>query len=64
MPVSKKRKKEGKKVKRSAPAAAPHEGEGHPPSEAPNPIQQRMGKPSNPFLTHQPNRPMGSQRGR
>ncbi|HVP66389.1 MAG TPA: hypothetical protein VMT17_03915 [Anaeromyxobacteraceae bacterium] len=62
MPVSKKRKKDGKPVQRSAPAAtpeaAPAEGEAH--HFAP---QQRMGKPTNPFVAMQQAR-KGSQRGR
>jgi hypothetical protein len=62
MPVSKKRKKEGKKVQRQVPEAAEHP-EGHPPAEGAGPPQQRMGRPTNPFVTQRP-RPFGSQRGR
>jgi hypothetical protein len=64
MPVSKKRKKAGKPVQRSAPVVAP-EGEGHEGGEAKPSThpQQRMGKPSNPFVgQHQ--MPKSSQRGR
>lgn len=61
MPVSKKRKKSGKPVQRAA-TAPPAEG-----AEAaevkPSHAQQRMGKPSNPFVgQHQ--MPRGAQRGR
>jgi len=65
MPVSKKRKKAGKPVHRSSPTAAPRpEHEGAPGAE-PKPAapQQRLGKPSNPFVTMQQGR-RGSQRGR
>jgi hypothetical protein len=62
MPVSKKRKKGGKKVRRQASAPSPHP-EGHPPPATPNPVQQRMGRPTNPFVAQHP-RPLGSQRGR
>jgi hypothetical protein len=63
MPVSKKRKKSGKPVQRSAPAVTPHP-EGHEGGDAkPTHPQQRMGKPSNPFVgQHQ--MPKSSQRGR
>lgn len=63
MPVSKKRKKSGKPVQRSAPVV-PAEGEGQEGETKPaaHP-QQRMGKPSNPFVgQHQ--MPRGAQRGR
>jgi len=62
MPVSKKRKKEGKPVHRAAPPPAPAEGapEGEAHSFAP---QLRMGKPTNPFVAMQQAR-KGSQRGR
>ena len=61
MPVSKKRKKDGKKVQRQVPEPAPHP-EGHPPAEGATP-QQRMGRPTNPLVAQRP-RPFGSQRGR
>ena len=65
MPVSKKRKKDGKPVHR---AEAPHlEGpahahgpEGKPPAGAPAP---KVGKPSNPFVGTRPTS-RASQRGR
>jgi len=61
MPVSKKRKKEGKPVQRSQPAAG---GEHAPvPEEKPSHAQQRMGKPTNPFVTQQQAK-RGAQRGR
>lgn len=64
MPVSKKRKKDGKPVQRARPAAelAPQHEQGHeaPPAAAPEP--RRAGKPSNPFVAQQPKR--ASQRGR
>jgi hypothetical protein len=63
MPVSKKRKKSGKPVQRAAPSRpsdAPEEqGEA---KQASHP-QQRMGKPSNPFVA-QHQTPRGAQRGR
>ncbi|HET7752423.1 MAG TPA: hypothetical protein VFK85_00820 [Anaeromyxobacteraceae bacterium] len=61
MPVSKKRKKSGKPVKRAAatPAEAGHEGAEAKPAHPPS----RAGKPSNPFVAqHQV--PRGAQRGR
>jgi hypothetical protein len=63
MPVSKKRKKDGRPVQRSAPAA---QGEAHAhgpeakPEAAPRP---QGGKPSNPFVAHQQAK-RGAQRGR
>jgi hypothetical protein len=63
MPVSKKRKKDGKPVHRSAPQAAPGEEQAPASQGAPGALQQRMGKPSNPFVSQQPGR-RGSQRGR
>lgn len=66
MPVSKKRKKEGKPVHRaSAPMEDDHTSgaEGHPEGHpAPKPLV-RSGKPKNPFVAHQPQL-RGSQRGR
>ena len=62
MPVSKKRKKDGKKVQRQAPPPEPRP-EGAPPAAQAKPIQQRMGRPTNPFVAMQPQH-RGSQRGR
>jgi len=63
MPVSKKRKKEGKPVKPHAPP--PEEGGEHapPPGARPAPLRERMGAPRNPFVAQQPQR-RGAQRGR
>ncbi len=65
MPVSKKRKKDGKPVHRkvlepSAEAAHPHGPEAGPAPVGPRPM---MGKPANPFVAQQQSR-RGSQRGR
>ncbi len=63
MPVSKKRKKEGKPVHRKETpvekAAATDHPEGH---GGPPPL--RAGKPKNPFLGNQPGAHRASQRGR
>lgn len=61
MPVSKKRKKDGKPARRAAP---PPQGEQpHGPEVKPaSPLLQRMGKPSNPFVAQMPKR--AAQRGR
>ncbi len=62
MPVSKKRKKDGKPVQRHGPAQAPEEHASHPEgAAAPQPRQH--GKPRNPFVA-QPAQHRGSQRGR
>ena len=62
MPVSKKRKKDGKPVHRSAAKpAAESTGPGAPVAEPVEP--KRFGKPSNPFVTAQQAR-RASQRGR
>jgi len=61
MPVSKKRKKDGKPVRREQQAAAP--AEGHPESHA-MPHDTRMGQPKNPFVAAQQQMKRGSQRGR
>jgi hypothetical protein len=63
MPVSKKRKKDGKPVQRTAPAA-PGEAHAHGP-EAPAEAAPRpqVGRPSNPFVAQQQQR-RGAQRGR
>jgi hypothetical protein len=62
MPVSKKRKKDGKTVQRQAPSgggpAAAEHPEGHPSHPA-----MKAGKPKNPFVAHQP-QVRSSQRGR
>jgi hypothetical protein len=61
MPVSKKRKKEGKPVQRRAsPGTEEHKAhpEGHPEHE-----KQRSGKRANPFLAQQTQH-RGAQRGR
>jgi hypothetical protein len=62
MPVSKKRKKDGKPVQRSAP---PEAGEAHPhgPDQKPEAGRPAGGKPSNPFVAQQQSR-RGAQRGR
>jgi len=54
MPVSKKRKKDGKPVHRSEPAH--HEGEhvAHPDAKPAGPQQLKPGKPSNPFVARTP----------
>jgi len=63
MPVSKKRKKDGKPARRPIPPPSP-EGEHAPAPEArtQTPLAQRMGKPSNPFVAQMPKR--AAQRGR
>jgi hypothetical protein len=62
MPVSKKRKKDGKPVHRSQPPPAPG-GEHVPaPEVKQTPLQQRAGRPTNPFVAQQTKR--ASQRGR
>ncbi len=62
MPVSKKRKKDGKPVQRQASSAEAHEQAEHPEGQPAHP-QQRLGKPKNPFVAHQP-QVRGAQRGR
>lgn len=65
MPVSKKRKKDGKTVHRHA-AAAPAGEEAtsadHPDAQPSHP-SSKGGKPKNPFVAHQPTF-RGAQRGR
>lgn len=63
MPVSKKRKKEGKPVHRKVEAPA-EESPAHGPDAAPAPVSptRMVGKPSNPFVAQQTRR--ASQRGR
>jgi hypothetical protein len=63
MPVSKKRKKDGKPVHRAAPARTAETGEeGHAPAAAAAP-PTRVGRPANPFVAAQQAR-RASQRGR
>jgi hypothetical protein len=66
MPVSKKRKKDGKPVHRKPVEAAgaaelPHDHPDAKPGVAPVP---RAGKPTNPFVTQQQQSKRGAQRGR
>ena len=61
MPVSKKRKKDGKPVQRKGPAAG-EEHHDHPDAQATH-EKERAGKLKNPFLAQQPQH-RGSQRGR
>jgi hypothetical protein len=63
MPVSKKRKKDGKPVHRAAPAPAEPEHEHGPDAKPGVPQASRMGRPSNPFVAQQQAR-RGAQRGR
>ena len=62
MPVSKKRKKDGKPVHRSHPVEADAEHAAAPEAKPTHP-QARMGKPSNPFVAMQQAK-RGAQRGR
>ncbi len=62
MPVSKKRKKEGKPVQRQAPAGEQAHATDHPEGHG-GPPPLRAGKPKNPFVGNQPAH-RGSQRGR
>jgi hypothetical protein len=62
MPVSKKRKKSGKPVQRGTPSRPSDADEQGDAKQASHP-QQRMGKPSNPFIA-QHQTPRGAQRGR
>jgi hypothetical protein len=50
MPVSKKRKKDGKQVHRSEPVQQGGEHVAHPDAKPVGPPQLRLGKPSNPFV--------------
>ncbi len=63
MPVSKKRKKGGKPVQRQAAAVEKQEAAEHPEDSRPAHPQQKVGKPKNPFVSHQP-QVRSSQRGR
>jgi hypothetical protein len=62
MPVSKKRKKDGRPVQRKEPEAAGGE-QGHAPEAKPEHPSARGGKPTNPFVQQQQGR-RGAQRGR
>jgi hypothetical protein len=62
MPVSKKRKKDGKPVHRQQPAPTSEEHP-HGPDAKPDPLQLRAGHPKNPFVAQQQGR-RGAQRGR
>ncbi len=62
MPVSKKRKKDGKPVQRSHPV--PQGGEAvHPEGKPEHGSEFRVGKPTNPFVAQQQAK-RGAQRGR
>ncbi len=62
MPVSKKRKKEGKPVQRKEPATEGAEHAAHPDEKPAHPAA-RAGKPTNPFVQGQQGR-RGALRGR
>jgi hypothetical protein len=62
MPVSKKRKKDGKPVKRQGHAAEEGTEAAHEEAHL-APQQMKAGKPKNPFIAHQP-QVRSSQRGR
>ncbi len=62
MPVSKKRKKEGKPVQRRAAVAPAHEGAEHPDAPAEHGAM-KAGKPKNPFVKNT-SQVRGAQRGR
>ncbi len=62
MPVSKKRKKDGKPVHRAHPVAEAGDEHAPAPDAKPAHLRDRMGKPTNPFVTQQAKR--ASQRGR
>ncbi len=62
MPISKKRKKDGKPVHRSHPAPQPG-GDSPAGEQHPSHPDARTGKPTNPFVTQQQGR-RGAQRGR
>ncbi len=63
MPVSKKRMKGGKPVQRAAPAPAAESESARVPENKPGHLQQRMGRPANPFVQQQQAK-RGAQRGR
>ncbi len=62
MPVSKKRKKEGKPVQRQVLSGEQQAEADHPEGHPAHP-QMKAGKPKNPFVAHQP-QVRGAQRGR
>jgi hypothetical protein len=62
MPVSKKRKKDGKPVQRSHPV--PEGGSTHPEDRPEHGGNFRTGKPTNPFVAQQQQSKRGAQRGR
>lgn len=62
MPVSKKRKKDGKKVQRRAAEPLAPQEEGHPAPERSGANPRTGGPPKNPFVSTQQHR--GAQRGR
>jgi hypothetical protein len=62
MPVSKKRKKDGKPVQRRAPAEAGEDHAVHPDAKPEHELG-RAGRPTNPFVQQQQGR-RGAQRGR
>ena len=62
MPVSKKRKKDGKPVHRKVTALEHEESHAHPDAAQGAGQSRAMGKPTNPFVAQQPRR--ASQRGR
>ena len=63
MPVSKKRKKEGKPVQRPVPSGEQQSEADHPEGHPPAHPQMKAGKPKNPFVAHQP-QVRGALRGR
>jgi hypothetical protein len=63
MPVSKKRKKDGKPARRSLPPSEAGAEQPHAPDAKVAPLPQRMGRPTNPFVAQQQQR-RGAQRGR
>jgi hypothetical protein len=63
MPVSKKRKKQGKPVQRHVEPEVKAEGAEHPEGHT-GPPPLRAGKPKNPFLGNMPGAHRASQRGR
>jgi hypothetical protein len=63
MPVSKKRKKDGKPVHRARPAAEGEAPAGGPAPAEPGAPVRHAGKPANPFVAMQQAR-RGAQRGR
>ncbi|HET9552288.1 MAG TPA: hypothetical protein VFP50_04915, partial [Anaeromyxobacteraceae bacterium] len=63
MPVSKKRKKDGKPVHRTTPVTVEGAEHAHGPESKPAAAPVRGGKPGNPFVAARPTA-RGSQRGR